>query len=247
MFYFTTSLNYSESKRPNIFERVQDGEDAVSVYGFWEQLFQSEEIKHEEVLMADVLVRKTLVNTTFIMFLENVTYVNKNDEKNDFDSKDLDLPIVLTMNTDFELDHIMVSNNDSERSLKLKNAVIDSLFGDTTKITLDWVKCTMPFLFENTKDFKKQTTNATQSGCDGPRSLNGTFPNASPFSQRSLPSSQNRTYSDKFGNELSSEVFLSIKEADNSTNAYSIGKNFFFKEMKASVKEINESDFTVSI
>lgn len=246
MIYFTTLINSGLTGK-TLLEQVQDGEDTISVYESHELRSQSEEIKYEETFTADVLVRKTLKNDTYIVFLENVRYKSKLDEKDPSNfTTYLELPLIVKLNNDSELQNIIVSNNDITKSLTLKHEVIEFLLGDTSKVTPAWGKCKLPYKVTFGDEFNEEIRNATRADCKGSEELDAKpFKNALPDSHITIKSSWKPGIYDDVG----VEVLLTLKEADadNSPIEYSIEKKIRFKEFKASVKEIDESEFTVSM
>lgn len=229
-----------------IFEQIEDGKDIVSRYDSREQRFQSKKVINEEVLMADVSIRKALNNNTFIFFLENIRYENKLDE---IDSSNiityLELPMIVELNNDSSIvQQIRVSNNDTTKSLELKRAALDFSLKNLLKYKTSWGECKITNKVTGEDKFIRDMTNITRSDCEGPKNLDEKpFSNVTPESHVSVTHYFRKTDLDDDGFEFR----LFLKDAENPTNVYALERNIFLKEMKTSVKEIHESDFTVNM
>lgn len=205
------------------------------------------------------------------MHFKNVQY-NGNGVKNQPTSDDLkamEIPIVVYINEDFEYEHIMASRSDTNKSLILKDQILNLIIVDYSKVVAQLPralkkkpmltsksKAVVESSLGNCKTISKKSktpdqyvllTEFSRSQCTGAAEIN-TIDGQS-FNDLARESGQTIEYyySQQSLDFLGTKDVMSLKDVNDASHTYIYEQKINFKEQKPITSPITETSLNVSI
>lgn len=263
-------LNFAIAKS-RVTDLLKSGSDTVLTYESLEKETATGKVV-EETYAIDVNLRSSPTGDDhYIMHFKNIQY-NGNGVKNKASSDDLkamEIPIVVYINEDFEYEHIMASRADTNKSLILKDQILNLITVDYSKVVAQLPRALKkkPMLTSkskavvesplgNCKTTSKKSkvpdryvllTEFSRAQCTGAAEIN--IIDGQSFNDLARESGQTIEY---YFNQQSLDFIgtkdvMSLKDSNDANHSYLYEQKINFKEQKPISTPITETSLNVSI
>jgi len=125
--------------RSTVIDTLKVGSDAIFRYEYKAAETSTGKPKDFETFTGNIHLRKASKKHQFIMFMKDVHFESSDPEEipTESDLKALELPILVSVNNEFDLDYVKTLKNETKKSITDKHDILELMIIDLTDIIVE--------------------------------------------------------------------------------------------------------------